>query len=297
MDHFELPEPAPPLPPASRRVQGAVRARFVLLGCYVVLSLAWYYTFLSGSDPLGFGVAPGWSTYALGTLVLFATQFFLLLGAPHLRWPRPRQKRSIFISLAAGSVIALLLSAGVFWAGTSLYRLIFDPASFRTTGWLGPTTVPTTTAGVPATPANSASNVPWTLIGVAIVGWTFWLLIFAFLGAGQWTHRFRRMYRTLIAGTILELLITIPIDVQVRKRTDCYCGGGTFLSLAIGLTAILWTFGPGVAILFLIRRNQRMAGGGCCLLCGYDLRGLDSARCPECGAPFSRKNGTVMFKP
>jgi hypothetical protein len=133
----------------------------------------------------------------------------------------------------------------------------------------------------------SGSDIPWTLIAIAAVGWIFWFLIFALLGSAQWSKRFRCMYRTLIAGTILELLITIPIDAYVRKRTNCYCGEGTFFSLVIGLTAILWAFGPGVAILFYIRRHQLLADTGRCLQCGYNLYGLDSNRCPECGTPFT----------
>ncbi len=221
----------------------------------------------------------------MGTLVLFGVQLLFLLGAPHLRWPRPRRKRSIFISLAAGAAIAVLLTAGVCFAGYELYRLSFDPGSFRS-NWTA-TTAPSTTAVTPAnTVSNSGWDIPWPLIGIAAVAWTFWFLIFALVGAGEWMGRYRRMYRILVAGTVLELLITIPVDAEVRRRTNCYCFEGTLVSLAIGLTAILWTFGPGVAILFLIRHKQISDRGGKCLNCGYDLRGLSSSRCPECGRAF-----------
>ena len=145
-------------------------------------------------------------------------------------------------------------------------------------------------AGHAAT-STSGSDIPWTPIAIAVAGWIFWFLIFTLLGSAPWSRRFRWMYRTLIAGTILELLITIPIDAYVRKRTSCYCGEGTFWSLAIGLTAILWTFGPGVAILFFVRRHQLLAESGCCLQCGYNLYGLASNRCPECGTFFAPSSG------
>ena len=36
----------------------------------------------------------------------------------------------------------------------------------------------------------------------------------------------------------------------------------------------------------LRRRARRRARGGGCVRCGYNLRGLSSLNCPECGAPL-----------
>jgi hypothetical protein len=268
----------------------AIWARWILLGCYLVLTFVWYFATFSASDPIGFRLDPIPSevgSFLIATAALFGVQFLLLLGAPHVHWPRPRRRRSIFVSLAAGSAIAMLLSIGIVTACASLYKLIHAPDSFHE-DWVVTSMTPTTAPARPAPPPKFdwRSDIPWAIIGILLVAWTFWFLIFALVGGGQWTQRFSRMYRTLIAGTVLELLITIPVDVQVRRRTHCYCGEGTFYSLAIGLTAILWAFGPGVVILFLIRRHQRLAETGCCLQCGYNLRGLQNNRCPECGTAF-----------
>ena len=48
--------------------------------------------------------------------------------------------------------------------------------------------------------------------------------------------------------------------------------------------AILWLLfaGPG-----MLRRRRRRLKRGLCPHCAYDLRGIDSPRCPECGAPIS----------
>lgn len=285
--------PLPPaldaaLPSRSKWMTRTIWARWILLAFYLVLTFIWYFATMSVSDPIGFRLDPiptEIGSFLIATAALFGVQFLLLLGAPHVNWPRPRRRRSIFVSLAAGSAIAMLLSIGIVTAFASLYKLIHAPESFHE-GWVIASAPPTTAPSPPPPKFDWQTDIPWSIIGVVLVAWTFWFLIFALVGGGQWTHRFRRMYRTLIAGTVLELLITIPIDVQVRKRTNCYCGEGTFYSLAIGLTAVLWAFGPGVAILFLIRRHQRLAETGCCLQCGYNLRGIESARCPECGRVF-----------
>ena len=289
---------APPFSPWLRR---GVKARFILLGIYLLLTAAWYYIAFAPYDPLGISITTGsvpmlFVNLLLGTLFVFALQYFFLLGAPQMRWPRPHKRRPMFVSLAAGSAIAMLLSLGIVLAGWSLHRLpLADPDAFRvqvtnvTVVTTQPATAPATQAARPAARAaqsNFGIDIPWTWIAVGLGGWIFWFLIFALIGSAKWSKRFAWIYRILIAGTILELIITIPIDVQVRRRTQCYCNEGTFFSLIFGLSAILWTFGPGVAILFFVRRRQLIEASGRCRQCGYDLRGLDSCRCPECGTLF-----------
>lgn len=265
-----------------------MRGRWILLALYLLLIFAWYFVTLSVLDPLGFrfDLDSKLLDFGASTLVLFGLQFLLLLGAPQVHWPRSRRRRSIFVSLAAGSVIAMLLSIGAVLALVSLNKVVNHSEAFQdnfTVVAIGPTTAP----APPPPKINWRTDVPWGWIGVVLTGWAFWFVVFAFVGRGQWVRGFSRMYRVLVAGTVLELLITIPIDVQIRRRTNCYCGEGTFFSLAIGLTAVLWAFGPGVAILFLIRQRQRLLEAGRCLQCGYSLQGLESDRCPECGTRFN----------
>ena len=52
--------------------------------------------------------------------------------------------------------------------------------------------------------------------------------------------------------------------------------------------ALLWL--PLYAPFALRRRFRRRRG--CCIKCGYDLRGATHDRCPECGAPYSPSAGT-----
>lgn len=289
MDHADQPGLTAPSPTHSKWVRRALWARWILLACYLAFTLGWYFIALAPHDPLGLGIQTNYPRivdFLVATVTLFGLQFLLLLGAPQLHWPRPRRRRSIFISLLAGSALAMLLSIGIVLAFASLYKLIYTPDLFRDGSIITTVTPGPATAPAPAPPFDWRTDIPWAIIGIVLAAWTFWFLVFALVGRGEWTRRFGRMYRLLIAGTILELLITIPIDVQVRRRTNCYCGEGTFFSMIIGLTAALWVFGPGLAILFLIRRQQRLEQTGCCLQCGYNLHGLPSDRCPECGMAF-----------
>lgn len=39
----------------------------------------------------------------------------------------------------------------------------------------------------------------------------------------------------------------------------------------------------------VVRENLQAAGVPICLKCGYDLRGQEIARCPECGEAFDER--------
>jgi CRP-like cAMP-binding protein len=100
-------------------------------------------------------------------------------------------------------------------------------------------------------------------------------------------HRFHavapRLARWLFAGSVVELVATIPLDVMVRRRTSCYCSEGTFWSLILAATASLAALGPMIFFLPVARRRQR-AFKGLCPSCGYDRRSLTpQTPCPECG--------------
>ena len=204
----------------------------------------------------------GFGTVLIGLVITLLLQAGFLAGAPHLSWPRPRSRRSIIVSKLVAAFIAAALTFGICASIVSLIELIHK-SEFR----FG----------------------TYTFV-IAWVGlWGAWCIPFLLIWTGQWLPMFRRIYKMIFAGTILELLITLPIDVQVRKRTQCYCGEGTFFALVIGITIAVWSFGPGLILLYLSRRMQRRQLLGYCQNCSYDLRGLTEPRCPECGTPFTLK--------
>jgi hypothetical protein len=188
---------------------------------------------------------------AVGLLVL---QVGLLSGAPLLRRGRPIRRRSAWVSVAVGGLVMAGLLAGIFAAVGET----FLQDQFR-----------------------DVSPYVWTILGWLWVAW----------GVGLWLadsraeSRFRLIHRLLMAGTVLELLITIPMDAVVRRRANCYCGSGTFFALMFGLTGAVVAFGP-VVVLMMARRLLVPPDKGRCEQCGYDLRGLPEPRCPECGKGF-----------
>ncbi|MFA5339451.1 MAG: hypothetical protein WC317_04800 [Candidatus Omnitrophota bacterium] len=84
--------------------------------------------------------------------------------------------------------------------------------------------------------------------------WLIWGLIFY-----RWSQRLdpkafiEKQCRTLFAGSALELLIAVPTHVIVRGRDYCCAGFSTFIGIALGISVMLLSFGPGVYFLFLDR--------------------------------------------
>lgn len=94
-----------------------------------------------------------------------------------------------------------------------------------------------------------------------------------------------RISGALFAGSLLELLATVPAHVIVIRRPGCLVGLGTMLGIIAGLNVMFFSFGPMVLLLFLRPRYRRelALGSQFCEVCGYDLR-ASPQRCPECGS-------------
>lgn len=210
--------PQPP-PPRWRRL--LYPFRFALLSLYAILLAAaiacWIWMDLE--------LLP----VVIGLLVLLGLQALFLLGCPQLRWPRPTRRRHILLSVAAGAAVAALLTFGLLATALNLFNRWSDVTNAL------------------------EEHIFW---GIAIA-WIAWFVLFLFMYLGRWITGFKTLYKTLIAGTWLEILITIPIDIHVRRQTRCYCGEGTFFALVIGTSMALWSFGPGLVLLFLTRKLQR----------------------------------------
>ena len=85
--------------------------------------------------------------------------------------------------------------------------------------------------------------------------WCFWSVIFCIYWRQSEHYTWvGRVIRGLIAGSVLELFVAVP--VYATRQEDCYCARGSYASLIFGATVLLWAFGPAVFLLF-IREKQR----------------------------------------
>ena len=121
------------------------------------------------------------------------------------------------------------------------------------------------------------------LIAFFVVSWALWSFALYVFTRGIWPDRaIARMVGLLLGGTIVETITVIPIDVMIRRRTDCYCFSGSFLSLCLAGFVLMWLAGPGF-VLALTTKKHRMWRERHCTRCGYAKGPSPGERCPECG--------------
>jgi hypothetical protein len=89
--------------------------------------------------------------------------------------------------------------------------------------------------------------------------WAFWAWVFYVYNRGRDRYSaMARIFRWLIAGTVLELLFAGPAHALIvnSRGDECYCERGTWTGIAFGCTAGFWLFGPG-AVLLIMREWKR----------------------------------------
>ncbi len=130
----------------------------------------------------------------------------------------------------------------------------------------------------------------WGIWAAVFVIWGAWAAVFFMYwrGSDRYTQ-LTRMLRGLIAGSLVEAVIAVPVHVWATKQRDCYCARGTYTTLVFVGVVLLIAFGPGIVLLYKREAYRRAKlSGRFCLNCGYDLRGKpDAASCPECGLPVA----------
>lgn len=200
-------------------------------------------------------------------------------------------KRSIF----SAALIASILSVGL------MATLLEIPGWWRyvvATNWaagqrLTVDAVESVSAGgvtvhpAPPPPALDIDDVDfrvWPGLLAISVAWSVWALIFwRYWRSGDRYTQFTRMIRGLLVGSILEVFVATAVHAFTYRRDECYCCRGSYTGLVFGGTALLWVFGPGIVLLYKRERHRQRVLLPTCIECGYDLRGIAAAKCPECG--------------
>ncbi|MHC4395493.1 MAG: hypothetical protein ACYS1A_07530 [Planctomycetota bacterium] len=86
--------------------------------------------------------------------------------------------------------------------------------------------------------------------------WCFWSVVFCiYLRQSDHYTWVGRIIRGLIAGSVLEMFVAIP--VYATRQEECYCARGSYAGLIFGTTVLLWAFGPAVFLLFIREKHRR----------------------------------------
>lgn len=164
--------------------------------------------------------------YWLWLAVMFAGQFTLLAVPARVASVRPVTRGPIWRTVLAGGLMAGGLAAGAF---LSLYEFVCrDQGNGK---WSG-----------------------WTAVLLGIFAWGIWALVFSRMSRGaEPMDIISRQCQCLFQGSVLELLIAVPTHVVARYRNYCCAGLMTFIGLTMGISVMLFSFGPAVFFLFAER--------------------------------------------
>ncbi len=230
-----------------------LRLRWVLLGLYIALLGALSFPMLFSSE--------GYKTWLLLAGVFFTAQALFILGSGTIQLCQPIRKRRLWMPVVAAAFMLMVLMAGLTLALAELLYL------------------------------DNHDAFGWVFFGVVGLGWVGWgVLLWTYARRWDRIRVLRRLAVLCFAGSLAELLAAVPSHMIVSKRPGCLVGLATMLGIVAGCYVMLFSFGPGIVLLFLRprHRRERMEGGALCPNCDYDLRATTGPTCPECGAAIRR---------
>jgi hypothetical protein len=164
----------------------------------------------------------------LWLLVMGLAQFTMLAVPVRLDSRRPMTRRPLALTILAGG---LMMGALVTGAVYSLCEFAFGNEAFDK-------------------PNNNLTD--GMALGLGVAEWCVWALIFFRLSRTvEPRDLLSRQCKWLLKGSILELLIAVPTHIVARCRDYCCAGIMTFIGLTLGMSVMLFSFGPGVFFLFV----------------------------------------------
>lgn len=92
----------------------------------------------------------------------------------------------------------------------------------------------------------------YILFGLIIV-WLVWIVLAAIVYQRH-DHEsvLRRLTNCLLAGSWIEFLVALPVDIAIRQRAEsCPCATGSWAALLVSIPIIIFAFGPAMFLLYL----------------------------------------------
>jgi len=157
--------------------------------------------------------------------VMGLAQAGLLVVPVRIASRRPVSRRSLLLPIVTAGLMMGALAVG------ALYSLGEFAARDKVPNWFWPAS-----------------------IGSGVVIWCAWAALFYRSSRdADPADVFSRQCRLLLRGSILELLVAVPTHVVARSRDYCCAGFMTFIALALGISVMLFSFGPSVFFLYAAR--------------------------------------------
>lgn len=199
--------------------------RWILLILYALLVLAFFSASLLTKDLEFRYWVLGIITFTLGSQAIF------ILGVGNKSLFRPQRGRRLILPVTiSGAMMAVLVGAFAL-AMIELFKL---DSNFG---------------------GNIEEVIYWSFVGLNWIGWSVFFYIHT--RKRERFLAFKRMTTFVLAGSLAELLAAIPSHLIVSRRPGCLVGLLTMFSIIAGVGVMAWSFGPGIAFLFLRDRRKR----------------------------------------
>lgn len=239
----------------------------------------WFSTVVSHSLE-GLEKTDTWTLLIVNVVVVIGTQILFLLPVFRFK-PELGGRKSLRTSMVVAGFGAAILTTSLLMGVVCLVQLI--------TGSIDefPMTLYLDAEGAVIGEILIRDKFSWIfVVSLVVLGvsWFCWsLVLIAFVARRNMPQAIRRVTGLLVAGTLLEILLVLPLEAMVRRRAECYCGTGSFQMLLGAVFAGTWLLGPGIFVLFVLRRPAYW--GRYCPDCGYEKgpRSMQPKACPECG--------------
>lgn len=210
--------------------------RWVLLFLYISIIIALFAgVYFKGSTVtwlFPFGELQGkkfWTIAILGLTILSQIIFIFTAGTKDLC--KPLRKRRVVLPIIMASFMMMVLVIGVLFALTELFYVNI---------------------------AMYEGGIEFVIMGLV---WLLWGLIFyARYSNVVRLKLLKKLVNTMIAGSLIDLLASIPSHMIVGKRPGCFVGLQTAMGVCAGIMVMLWAFGPGVIVLFLAEKRKAELG-------------------------------------
>jgi hypothetical protein len=108
---------------------------------------------------------------------------------------------------------------------------------------------------------SDGDTLGWIILAACLGCWLLWALVLWRMGE-RLLDPATRVYRLLVAGSVLELLIALPSHVIVRQRNECSAPEVTSLGVATGLAILMMSLGPGALFLYRARMRRLSSRSG-----------------------------------
>ena len=96
------------------------------------------------------------------------------------------------------------------------------------------------------------SDNDYIMFGLILV-WLVWVVLTAIIYRRH-DHEsvLRRLTSCLLAGSWIEFLVALPVDIAIRQRADsCPCDTGSWAALMVSIPIMMFAFGPAMFLLYL----------------------------------------------